>query len=107
VDQILYGEPLSDVRVIITIMRNFMVKLLCQTVMGRILVLECSLRGEPVACCQAHVGVCGYILSCLVLNGLATRGSRLWGHLPDNDNPQVWLPMARVCVESGLEKELD
>jgi hypothetical protein len=27
-----------------------------------------------------HVGTCGYVLSCLLLNDLATRGSRLWGH---------------------------
>jgi hypothetical protein len=28
-------------------------------------------------------GTCGQVLSCLALNGLATCGSRLSGHLPD------------------------
>jgi hypothetical protein len=46
VDQSFYGGPtfigvsLSDVKVIMMIMYVFMVKLLCQEVMGQVLVLE-------------------------------------------------------------------
>jgi hypothetical protein len=49
VDWIFYGEPhpyrasLSDVRVVMKIMRIFVVKLLCQEVMRQIPVLECQL----------------------------------------------------------------
>jgi hypothetical protein len=39
----LIGVSLSDVRVIMAIMRVLVVKLLCQAVMGQVLVLECLL----------------------------------------------------------------
>jgi hypothetical protein len=39
----LIGVSLSDVRVIMAIMRVLVVKLLCQAVMGWVLVLECLL----------------------------------------------------------------
>jgi hypothetical protein len=76
VDRIFYGEPrpyqvsLSDVKVILAIMRILMVELLCQMVMRQILVLECMLS------------VLEYVLSCLALNGLAISGPQLSGHLP-------------------------
>jgi hypothetical protein len=53
------------------------------------------------------VGACGYILSCLALNGLTTRGSWFWGHLPGTDNPQARLLGNWVCAESELKEELD
>jgi hypothetical protein len=39
------------------------------------------------ACCQVHVGACGYVLSCLTLNGVASRGPGHMGHLPDAREP--------------------
>jgi hypothetical protein len=53
------------------------------------------------------VGACGYALSYLILNGLATRGSWLLGHMSGVGNPQAWLLGARVSAEPGLEEELD
>jgi hypothetical protein len=41
------------------------------------------------ACCQALVGACGYILSCLALNSIAIQGLWLSGHLPGTwDTPE-------------------
>jgi hypothetical protein len=51
----LIGANLSDIVV---------VELVCQAVMGRVLVVECLIL--------AHVGTCGYVLSCQALNGLAS-----------------------------------
>jgi hypothetical protein len=50
---------------------------------------------------------CGYILFYLALNGLATQGSRLLGHLPGTGNPQAWLSGARARTELGHKVELD
>jgi hypothetical protein len=65
---------LSDARVTIVIMCVLMLKLLYQTVMGQVPVLECLLSRVQ--------GATGYILSCLTLNDLASRGPRLSSHLP-------------------------
>jgi hypothetical protein len=53
------------------------------------------------------VGTCCYVLSYLALNDLATRGSRLFGHLPGTGNPQVWISGAQACVKLGHKVELD
>jgi hypothetical protein len=105
VDRSFFGEPrpyqasLSDVRVIMVVMRVLVVMWLCQAVMGWIPALERLLPG-------VH-GICGYVSNCLALNGLATQGSRLLGHLPGTGNPQVWLPRAQTRVELGHKEELD
>jgi hypothetical protein len=39
-----------------------------------------------VACCKMCVGIYGYVFSCMALNGLATQGSQLFGHLPGTGN---------------------
>jgi hypothetical protein len=57
VDRIFRGEPrpyqasLSDVRVIMTFMRIFMVELSCQAAMRRIPALECLLPGTRGRLC--------------------------------------------------------
>jgi hypothetical protein len=45
------------------------------------------------------------VLSCVALNGLAARGSRLLGHLPGTGDHQVWLSGARACAESSHEED--
>jgi hypothetical protein len=105
VDRILCGEACpyrvssSDIRVIITIMRVFMVKLLCQVVTGQVPVLECLLLGTR-----------GRQWLCLVLSDIKwpcyPRIPTL-GHLPGTGNPEVWLREARVCAEPRLEEKLD
>jgi hypothetical protein len=80
------------------IMRVLVVELLCQEVTKQILVLECLLSGT-----------CGRLwlrLVLLALNDIATRGSRLWGHLPGTGNPQALLPRAWACVRPGHKAEL-
>jgi hypothetical protein len=86
---------LSDVRVIITITRVPVKDLLCQTVMGRILVLECH--------CQKCVDACHYGLSCQTLNGAIFRVSDSSDAYPVLKSPQAWMLWARVCVEPGHE----
>jgi hypothetical protein len=95
VDQIFYGEvhlyrmSLSDVRVIIVIMRVLIMELLCQTMTGQILALECLLPGM-----RGHMRLCPVL-------------SRLLGHLPRTDNPQTWLLRVWTCAELGHKEELD
>jgi hypothetical protein len=61
----LIGVNLSDVRVIMPIIRVLMTELLCQMVMGQIPILECL--------SLARLGAYSYVLSsCLALNGLIT-----------------------------------
>jgi hypothetical protein len=50
----LIGVGLSDVRAIMVIMCVFMVELLCQLVMGWVLVLECLLLGAR-GCQRLHL----------------------------------------------------
>jgi hypothetical protein len=57
--------------------------------------------------CQVDIGVCGYVLSCLALNGFATWGHQLLGHLLSSGNLQAWLPKAWVHAEPGHKEELD
>jgi hypothetical protein len=52
------------------------------------------------------VSACGYVLSCLILNDIATRGSWLLGHFPGTGNPQTWLLRAWARAEPG-HKEVD
>jgi hypothetical protein len=52
------------------------------------------------------VGTCGYVLSCLELNGAAFRGVGSSGAYPVPENPRAWLPGAQVCAELGYEEEL-
>jgi hypothetical protein len=93
VDRILYGEPrpywasLSNVSVFMAIMHIFMVKLLCQAVMGWILVLECLLPGA-----------CGCARLRPVLSGIK------WPCCP---RIPALEPLAQVCAELGLEEVLD
>jgi hypothetical protein len=61
------------------IMCVIMIELLCQMMMEQISVLEYIF--------QLHVGACGYVLSCLTLNGLAIRGPRLSGNLFGTQKP--------------------
>jgi hypothetical protein len=56
---------LSNIRVIMVIMRVLVEELLCQAVMGRFQHLS--------ACCQVRVHACGYVLSCLALNGATSQ----------------------------------
>jgi hypothetical protein len=57
---------LSDVRVIMTIMRVPVVGLLCEAVTDRF--------QHSSTCCQVHVGACGHNLSYQTLNVTASRG---------------------------------
>jgi hypothetical protein len=59
------------------------------------------------ACCQAHVGACGYVMSCMALNDRGARGFWLFGHLPDIEDPWAWLPGAGAHAEPGHKEELD
>jgi hypothetical protein len=47
------------------------------------------------------VGACGYIMSCLALNGTASRGSDSNGAYPVPKNPRAWLPGAWVRAKPG------
>jgi hypothetical protein len=63
-------------------------------------VLEC--------CCQERVGTCGYVLSCLVLNVLATQGPPTLGPLARYlEYPRTWLLGARAHAQPGCEDKLD
>jgi hypothetical protein len=57
----LIGVSLSDVRATTVIIRVLVMEFICQTVMGRIPVLECLL---------SRVGAYGCVLSCLTLNDI-------------------------------------
>jgi hypothetical protein len=81
-----------------TVMRVLMVELLCQVAIGWISALECLLPG---------VDAYGYLLYCLALYGLATRGSRLLGHVTGTSDPKAWLPGVRAHAELGQKEELD
>jgi hypothetical protein len=59
-----------------------------------------------VPVCQAHVGTYGYVMSCLVVNGAASRGCRFRGHLSGTGNSWAWLLRARVHAEPGHTEEL-
>jgi hypothetical protein len=95
----LIGVSLFNVRVIVTIMRVLAVELLCQAVMGRILILTCLLPGARRR-----------MWLCLVLSGIKwphhsrspTLGPLAWylGY------PRAWLPGARAHAELGCEVEL-
>jgi hypothetical protein len=86
---------LSDVRVIMSIMQVLMEELLCQAVMGWILVPKCPLLGG-----RGHL--CGYVLSCLALNGTAFRGPGSRGTYSVLENLQASIPRAQVCAEPGV-----
>jgi hypothetical protein len=51
------------------------------------------------------MGACGYILSCLALNGLASRGPRPLGQLPGAIDPHVWLLRASGSTTEGCTTE--
>jgi hypothetical protein len=59
------------------------------------------------ACCQVHVGACGYVLSCLTLNGVASRGPGHMGHLPDAREPPGMATGAQLVVESDMRNKAD
>jgi hypothetical protein len=59
-------------------MRIHMVELLCQVVMGWVLVLKCMMSGA-----------CGYVLSCQALNGTALQGPGLSGSSSVLESPRV------------------
>jgi hypothetical protein len=61
----LIGVSLSDVRVIMMIMRVLMVKLLCQVVMGWVPVLECLLP-DTRGCQRIHPFLSGIKRRCLL-----------------------------------------
>jgi hypothetical protein len=61
---------LSNVRVIMAIMRVPLVELLCQVVMGWISGLEYV----PLGAC----GACGHVLSCLEINAAASQNPYAW-----------------------------
>jgi hypothetical protein len=75
-----FARPcLSDVRVIMMIMRAPVVELLCQTAKRRILALKCQLSG-------AH----GHIWPCPIVLGIKCHHllrSQLWWCLPDTESP--------------------
>jgi hypothetical protein len=90
---------LSDVRIIMAIMR--------------VLVEEFAISGgegtyssNRVPICQVRVGACGYILSCLALNGAPSQGPSSSGAYLILVNPQEWLPEALVCVEPHYDEKL-
>jgi hypothetical protein len=56
-----------------------------------------------VPICQVHVSACGYVLSCLALNGAASRGHGSSGTYPILENLQAWLQGAQVCTELGCK----
>jgi hypothetical protein len=71
----LIKTSLFNIRVTMVTMWVIVVELLYQTVIEQVSVLECMSSG---ACMSA----CGYVLSHLVLNDLASRGPQPSGHLP-------------------------
>jgi hypothetical protein len=90
---------LPDVKVIMVIMCVLVKELLCHAMTERFQYMS--------ACCQVHVGDCGYVLSCLALNGVASRGPGSRGAYPVLENPQAWLLGSRVCAESEREDKAD
>jgi hypothetical protein len=95
-----YLVSVSDIRVIMVIMRVLMVELLCQVVTGQIPALECLL---PSA--REHQWLC------LILYSIKwPRYSRTpaLGPLAWNlGYPRAWLSGVRVHVKSGCEDKLD
>jgi hypothetical protein len=85
------GASLSDVKVIMMIIRVLVDELPCQAVMEQILALKYLLS----CACDA----CDYVLSCLVLNAVVIQGPRLSGHSPGTqDTPgRVSCRGVRVC----------
>jgi hypothetical protein len=89
---------LSDVRMIMTIMCVLLEELLCQAVMGRILVLECLLSVTRGCLCLRHVT--------LDIKWRCFLRTQLQWCLPDIRKPWAWLPRAWVHAMSGYEEEL-
>jgi hypothetical protein len=58
------------------------------------------------ACCQMRVVACGYVLSCLTLNGTTCRGLGSSGTCLVLENLRAWLPGAWACAEPCYEEEL-
>jgi hypothetical protein len=81
------------------ILRVLVEKLLCQAMMGLILVLECLLLGV-----HGRLWVRPFKPGIKCYCFLRTR---LHGHLPDIGEPQMWLPGAQVYAESGLGGKAD
>jgi hypothetical protein len=52
------------------------------------------------------VGARGYVMSCLALNGAASRGTGSSGAYLVLENPRAWLPGALACAEPGYKEEL-
>jgi hypothetical protein len=61
---------LSDVKVIMVIMRVRLIESLCQEAMGQILALEYLLLGAR--------GACGHVLSCQIINAATSRDLGTW-----------------------------
>jgi hypothetical protein len=84
---------LSDVRVIMAIMRVHVVELLCQTAMGWIPVLKYFL-----------LGACGRLWPCSIMPRIKCRRflrSQLQWRLPGTESPWVRLLRAQACAKLG------
>jgi hypothetical protein len=57
--------------------------------------------------CQVCMSPCGYVLSCQVLNIVASQGSSSNGAYLVLESPRAWLLGARVCAESMCEDKKD
>jgi hypothetical protein len=53
------------------------------------------------------MGTCGYVLSCLALNGAASQGPGSRGTYLLLENPHAWLSRARACAKPGCEDKAD
>jgi hypothetical protein len=94
------GVSLSDVKVIMVIMRVLMEELPCQAVMGHIPILECLLSGTR-----------GLLWLRLVLPGIKwhryLKTPALWPLTQYSGHPRAWLPRARASATLGCVGELD
>jgi hypothetical protein len=93
------GASLSDVKVIMMIMRILVVKLLCLAVTRWVPLLQCLLHGTH--------GLQRLRLIMSASNGLVPQGTRLCGHLLGSKTPQVWLPGAWAHAEAGYKEDMD
>jgi hypothetical protein len=86
---------LSDVRVIMVIMRVFMEELLCQAVMERIPVLE-----YPLSSVHGHLRLCPVVPGIKCCHFLRTR---LQGHLPGTEEPpRCWCWGPKCVLSQGV-----
>jgi hypothetical protein len=80
---------LSNVRVIMSIIGVLVAELLSQVVMGEF--------QYSSAHCQVHLDACGYVLSCLSLNGAASQGPNSRGTCLVLEPPGVAARCLGVC----------